>query len=201
MSEKQVIISIGREYGSAGHEIAAILAEKLNIPLYDHNLLDEISQEKNVNAQNLVKYDEYPKNHIFSRRVKGYSNSPEEIVAHMQFDYLKRKAASGESFVVVGRCAETVLKDYEGLITFFILGDMDSKIKRIQEIRHMSEAEAKVKIAAHDKKRKAYHNFYCEGKWGDSRNYDVSINSSKIGLNDTVDMMLEYIKRRRDTCS
>ncbi len=198
MSEKQLLISIGREYGSAGHEIAGILAEKLNIPLYDHNLLDEISREKNVNSQNLIRYDEYPKNHIFSRRVKGYSNSPEEIVAQMQFDFLRRKAEAGESFVVVGRCSETVLKDYEGLITFFILGDMDSKIKRIQQIRNMSEAEAKSKIYAHDKKRKAYHNYYCEGKWGDSRNYDVSINSSKLGLDETVELMLDYIHKRNN---
>lgn len=195
-TNKQVIISIGREYGSAGHEIAAILAEKLQMPLYDHNLLDEIAREKNVLPDKLVKYDEYPRNRIFYRSVNGFSNSPEENVAHMQFEFLKDKAAKGESFVVVGRCSEEILKEYPGLITFFILGDMDKKIERIQKVRNMSESEAKSRIYAHDKKRKAYHNYYCSGKWGDSRNYDFSINSSRLGVEETVEIILQYIYKR-----
>lgn len=197
MEDKQIIISISREYGSAGHEIAAILAKKLNIPLYDHNLLDEISKEKNVEAKDLMKYDEYPKNRLFSRKVNGFSNSPEEVVANMQFDYLRKKAKEGQSFVVVGRCSEIILKEYPGLISFFILGDMKHKIERIQKIRNMSESEAMSKIAIHDKKRKAYHNYYCEEKWGDSRNYDFSINSSPLGIDQTVEILLDYIERRK----
>lgn len=194
--EKQIIISVGREFGSGGHVIAEELAKRFDLPFYDHNLLDAIASEKNVNAKELEKYDEIPKNKFFSRTVNGYSNSPEQNIANMQFDYLKNKASAGESFVVVGRCSEIMLKDYAGLISIFILGDMSEKIKRIAQLHDMSEEEARRLIIHKDKKRKAYHNYYCEGKWGDSRNYDFSINSSKLGIEETVDAIEDYIKRR-----
>lgn len=199
MEKKQVIIAIGREYGSGGHAIAEKLAERFELPFYDHNLLDEIANEKNIDVNNLQKYDEVPRNRLFSRTVKGYSNSPEEVIANMQFDFLRQKAEAGDSFVVVGRCAETILKDYKGLISIFILGDMDKKKARVAEIYNMSDTAAESKIMRHDKKRKSYHNYYCEGKWGDSRNYDLTINSSKMGIEGTKDILEEYIKGRMET--
>lgn len=197
MEQKQMIISIGREFGSAGHEIAEKLAERFSLPLYDYNLLREIAGEKKVNVANLEPYDEVPKKGFGSRTVRGYSNSPQENIAYMQFDFLKKKAKEGQSFVVVGRCAEEALKEYKGLITIFILADMDTKIERIAKLHNLSERQAKEMIIQQDKKRKAYHNYFCEGKWGDSRNYEFSINSSKLGLEATVEVLEDYIKRRR----
>ena len=196
MEQKQMIISIGREFGSAGHEIAEKLAERFSLPLYDYNLLREIAGEKKVNVANLEPYDEVPKKGFGSRTVRGYSNSPQENIAYMQFDFLKKKAKEGQSFVVVGRCAEEALKEYKGLITIFILGDMDTKIERIAKLHNLSEKQAQEMIIQQDKKRKAYHNYFCEGKWGDSRNYEFSINSSKLGLEVTVEVLEDYIKRR-----
>ncbi len=192
MSE-QMIIAISREYGSGGHEIAKILAQRFGIPFYDRNMLDEIANQKNVNVDNLHKYDELPRKLFFSRTVKGYSNSPEEVIANFQFDYLREKSDSGESFVVVGRCAEYVLREYLGLITIFILGDEEEKCKRIQQTRNVDENEALSIMYRHDKKRKAYHNYYCPNKWGDSRGYDITINSSKLGLEKTADLLENFI--------
>lgn len=197
MEQKQVIISIGREFGSAGHEIAEKLAQRFQLPMYDYNLLREIAGEKKVSIANLEPYDEVPKKGFGSRTVRGYSNSPQENIAYMQFEFLKKKANEGESFVVVGRCSEEALKEYKGLITIFILGDMDTKIERIAKLHNLSAKQAKEMILQQDKKRKAYHNYFCEGKWGDSRNYDLSVNSSKLGLEATVEMLEEYINRRR----
>ena len=196
MEQKQVIISIGREFGSAGHEIAERIAKKFGLRLYDYHLLREIADEKKVNVAELEPYDEIPKKGFGSRTVRGYSNSPQENIAYMQFNHLKKKAAEGESFVVVGRCAEEALKEYKGLITFFILGDMDHKIERIAKLHNLSDKDAKEMIIEQDKKRKEYHNYFCEGKWGDSRNYEFSINSSKLGLDATVEMLEDYINRR-----
>lgn len=196
MEQKQVIISIGREFGSAGHEIAEELSKRFEFPLYDYNLLREIAVEKNVNHASLEPYDEVPKKGFGSRTVRGYSNSPHENIAYMQFNYLRKKADEGQSFVVVGRCAEEALKNCPGLITLFILGDMDKKIARIRKLHHLSHKEAKALIIEQDKKRKRYHNYFCEGKWGDSRNYDLSINSSRLGLETTTDMLEDYIKKR-----
>lgn len=195
--EKQLIISLGREFGSGGHIIAQQLAERYKIPLYDSNLLRDVAVEKEMNAEKLQKYDENPKNVLFTRTVRGYSSSPEENIARMQFDYLKSKADAGESFVIVGRCAESVLKGNSNLISIFILGDMEQKIVRTMESNNISKEKAVMLIEQQDKKRKTYHNHYCEGKWGDSRNYDLSINSSKLGLDETTRIIAEYIDSRR----
>ncbi len=192
----QLIISIGREYGSGGHEIAEKLANKLNLPLYDRNILEEIALDKNVDHSELEKYDESPKKKLFSRTVRGLSASNEQNIANMQFDYLKQKASQGKSFVVVGRCAETVLKGNDNLISIFIIGDMENRINRIAKLRNMTIDEAKSAVNRHDKTRKAYHNSYSDVKWGDSRNYDITINSSKIDLDEIVEMLLSYIDKR-----
>lgn len=197
--EKQVIISIGREYGSGGHVIAEELSKRFGLDLYDVNLLREIAVEKGLDASLLEKYDEVPRKRIISRNVRGYSNSPEENIANIQFEYLQKKAKEGKSFVVVGRCSEAILKEYKGLITIFVLADRAVKIERVSTIRHMTDAEAEATMNRHDKKRKEYHNYYCTGKWGDSRNYDISINSSKLGIDKTVEYLESYIKERINT--
>lgn len=112
----------------------------------------------------------------------------------MQFDFLKEKAENGESFVVVGRCSEDVLKAYDGLMSFFIIADEEAKLKRVQESRGVSAEEAEMIIRRHDKKRKSYHNYYCQTKWGDARNYDMTINCSRLGLGATADMIENYVK-------
>ena len=179
---KQVIISIGREYGSGGHVIAEIIAKHYNIPLYDRNILDELSKETGNSYDVYKKYDEKPANPFITRTVLGQSNSVEKIIAEMQFNFLKEKAESGESYVVLGRCAEDILQDNDGLISIFLVGDTDVKQKRIMEVKHVSADEALTKMKRHDKSRKQYHNSFSSGKWGDSRYYDVCINTSRLGL-------------------
>lgn len=194
--EKQLIISISREYGSGGHHIAELLAERFAFPLYDHNLLDEIAQKKNVKVDKLKKYDERMKIHGLSRRVRGFNNSPEEAIAQMQFDFLREKAEAGESFVVVGRCSESVLQDYVGLMPIFVTGDKEARIKRIEQVCNLSEKEAIQEIIRRDRNRRNYHNQHCGMRWGDSRNYDICINSSRLGPDGTADYLEDYIRRR-----
>ncbi|MDD6492256.1 MAG: cytidylate kinase-like family protein [Firmicutes bacterium] len=194
---KQTIISISREYGSGGHEIGRKIAQALGMKFYDRSLLDEIATEKNMDVSVLQKYDEQPRNVILSRRVGNHTNSPEEIIAQFQFDFIKKKADEGESFVIVGRCAETVLKDFEGLISIFITGERQHKIKRVMEHFEISEKEAILKMARHDRKRKQYHNRHSDAKWGDSRLYDLCINSSPLGIDGTIRVLENYINERK----
>ncbi|EET59592.1 hypothetical protein BRYFOR_08450 [Marvinbryantia formatexigens DSM 14469] len=194
---EQLIISVGREFGSGGHVIAEALAERFGLPLYDHNLLDEIAEGKNVDGESLKKYDEKHKKKLFSRTVRGHSNSMEDHVANMQFEFLQNMAEEGKSFVVVGRCAETKLRKYPALVSIFVLGDEQCKVQRVMERYHLSEDAARQKMKKSDWYRKRYHNYHCEGKWGDSRNYDFSINSSRLGLEKTVDFLEDYIKERQ----
>lgn len=163
----QTIISVSREFGSAGHVIAERIAKDHGLNFYDRHILDEIATENNIKVEVLEKYDEKPRNAFLSRRVGAFSNSMEEILAEMQFDYIRKKAESGESFVIVGRCAETVLTGHSGLISIFIVGDELAKIKRIMEVYKISESDAIAKIRRHDKKRKQYHNRHSSFRWGD----------------------------------
>lgn len=192
-----LIITVSREFGSGGHVIAEMLAKKFNIPLYDWNILKEIAVEKNISHEELEKYDEIPRNPFFSKSRRGYSNSPEENIAKMQFDYLRRKAEEGKSFVVVGRCSETILKGYPGMISIFVIADKEAKISRIQRINNITKFEADIIIARQNRMRKSYHNYYCSVKWGDSRNYDISINSTRLGIERTADFLETYIRERR----
>ena len=104
MSE-QLIISVSREYGSGGHEIAQKLAEYYKLPMYDHNLLDEVAASMNVSSKELAEFDEKRRNKFLYRSVMGMNSSPADNVARMQFDYIKKKAEARESFVIVGRCS------------------------------------------------------------------------------------------------
>lgn len=194
--EKQLIVSVSREYGSGGHYIAIQLAERLGIQLVDYDVFYEMAKAKGIDLHKMRPYDEARKKPFIHRTVRGMSNSPEEALAEMQFEFMRKKADAGESFVIVGRCAETILREYEGLVSFFITGDMDAKIKRIEEVRNFSEEDAVAAIKRHDRNRKAYHNYYSDMKWGDSRNYDMCINSSRIGLDKTVDVIENYIRTR-----
>ena len=197
--EKQLIISIGREYGSAGHEIGRKLAAKLEIPFYDRNLLDEFADQSDVDADVLAKYEEKPRRFFFSRTVsvrgQKFNNSPAQNVADIQFALLKGKAYDDDSFVVCGRCADEVLKEFPGLVTVFITADYDAKVKRVMEKRNMSEKEAKKAIEKHDKTRRAYHDYFAKTKWGHASSYDLCVNSTALGIEGTVDMLADYAKR------
>ncbi len=192
----QIIISVGREFGSGGRVIAEALAKRFDIPIYDRHLILEIAEKTGLAPELIEKYNENPKTKFISRNVRGYSNSIEENIAEMQFKFIEDKAASGESFVVVGRCSETKLRKFDSLVSLFILGDMDEKIKRVMEVYDLSEDKAKELISKKDKKRRKYHNSHCNAYWGDSRLYDLSINSSRLGIDGTVDILEEYIRAR-----
>ncbi len=195
---KQTIIAISREFGSEGHEIARIIAEDLGLKLYDRSMLDEMADNMGIKVEVLEKHDEKPRNFFLTRTVGEYTNSMEEIVADMQFEFIKEKADSGESFVIVGRCADSVLRGMEGLITIFVIGTKEAKVKHVMEKFNMNESEALIKMARHDKKRSQYHNRHSDGKWGDSRFYDLCINSSLLGVQGTVKILEDYIHARME---
>ncbi len=113
----------------------------------------------------------------------------------MQFDFLKEKAESGESFVVLGRCASYVLRDYDCLIKVFVTSDMHHKMERIASIEHLDPLKVEDLIIKNNKKRKTYHNYYSKEKWGDSRYYDLIISTSKVGIDGAFDVVSNYVKK------
>ena len=196
--EKQLIISVAREVGSGGHEIAEILAKHYNIPLIDKNILEEIAEKKNVDATDMKDIDKKYVTPLFKRTVRGFSSSMQENIYLLQFEYLQEKAKAGESFVVVGRCGEDVLKEYDALVSIFVLGDKEAKKERIMRKYDKNEFMAERLMHEKDTERKRYHNSFCEGKWGDSRNYDISVNSSVLGIHETAELLIDFIDRKRN---
>ena len=192
--KEQIIVTVGREHGSGGHYIAKLMSEKLGIKLYDKEIVEATTLTSGYKKEVVDKMDEKPVNFFLSRRIGEYSNSLEENVAEMTFNYINAKAVSGESFIVVGRCAEQVLKGNPNLVRIFIEGDRDVKIQRIKDIENVSDSKAEAIMREVDRKRKTYHNYYCDRKWGDSRGYDIVANSSKLGLEKTADILVSCVK-------
>ena len=189
----QLIVSIGRESGSGGLEIARTLAKRFDLPLYNKSILQTAAEAKGLNAKELERYDERPRSPLFYRSIKGFSNAPEDGVAQMQFDLLRRHAAAGESFVVLGRCAEEVLADHECLVSIFVEADLDFRIRRTP----LPGNEALEFIHKKDRQRRIYHDQHCKGDWGDAQNYDLVINSARLGIPGTVDVLEHYIRARQ----
>ena len=192
---KRFIIAIGREFGSGGKHIGRALAAALGVKLYDRNIVEKIAEELDVDSEHLMKH-EHKKRHFFNRAVNGHTTSFEDHVANMQFDYIRKLGASDESFVIVGRCAEEVLKGTEGLITIFIKGEREYKIGRVMKNFELSRKEAIKKMDRHDATRKHYHDRYCKGKWGEIESYDLCIDSTHFGTQGTAEFIKEYVNRR-----
>lgn len=194
---KQIIISIGREFGSGGHEIAERLAKHYNIPLYDKEIFEHVEEKGAINKEVARHFDEKPVNPVFyPMMMDGYNLPLEYAVANHIFDFIRTRGET-ESFVIVGRCAEYVLRENPNLISIFILGDKEAKCKRVMEKFGVDEKAAYNKMKKADKMRKTYHNFYAEGKWGDSRSYDVCINSTTLGIDLTLETLIAYIDAAR----
>ena len=191
--ERQVIISVGREYGSGGHEIAEMIAKHYGIPLYDKEIFQYLNEEGN-SAETIAKeYDEKQLSlFTYGTERDAWTMPLQDKIAKLTFDFLKKKAQA-ESFVIVGRCAEDILRDNPALVSIFVRGDVEIKKQRVIQKYHLEEKEALQKMKSVDKMRRTYHNFYSEGKWGDSRNYDICINSSKFGIEGTVKALIGCI--------
>ena len=149
----QIIVTVGREFGSGGHQIAQMLAERLGIKLYDKELLYAIAGKHGYSEDDMRRYDERPVNVLMSRRVRDFSNSIEENIAHKMFSYIRDRADAGESFVVVGRCAEHILSDYKKL-SIFVRGEVPEKERRITELYSVSAPKARDMMRRNDKQRK-----------------------------------------------
>ena len=204
--KKHFVITIGREFGSGGRQIGMALAEKLGVKCYDKELLAIAAKESGLSEEILNSLDERPTNSFLYSLVMdtysmGYSTSsyidmPLNQKAFMaQYDTIK-KLAEEESCIIVGRCADYALKDRDDCFTVFIKASMDSKIARISRIYNLPEDKAKDMITKNNKKRSSYYNFYANRKWGDSRTYDLCLDSGVLGIDGAVELLSSYIDIR-----
>ena len=204
MMDNKMIITIGRQYGSAGLEIGKKLAEELGVNLYDKEMLKRAAKESGLCEELFETHDEKPTNSFLYSLVMdtyslGYSSSSyadmpiNHKVFLAQFDAIKKIADEGPC-VMVGRCADYALEDRKNVINVFIYADMDQRVRRIAQKYDLTDAKAKDIIIKTDKKRASYYNYYTNKEWGDAKGYDLCINSGKLGVYGTVKVILEYLK-------
>jgi len=199
------IYTIGREFGSLGQLVGEKLAKRLGIKCYDKELLQKAAKESGFCEEIFVNHDEKPTNSFLYSLVMdtysagNYATAPfldmplNHKVFLAQFDAIK-KIASNESCVIVGRCADYALADEPDCINIFIHADLDDRIKIISKRMNLSEHKARDLILKTDKQRASYYNYYTSKKWGDSRSYDLTLNTSKISLEQCVDMIIAFRK-------
>lgn len=187
------VITIGREYGSGGRFIGKKLAEKLGISFYDNELLQKAAEVSGLSEAVFQNYDEKKDGFLATGMgMYSYDMSLGQKVFLAQFDAIKR-IAENESCVIVGRCADYVLKDMPNVINVFICAPMEKKVERAVQYYDINPNKAAQQLVKMDKKRKGYYNFYTDMDWGKANNYDLCINS-KIGIDQSVDAIIAYVR-------
>jgi len=197
------IITISREFGSGGREIGKLLAKDLDISFYDKELLEMASKDSGICEELFVKNDEsYTNSFLFSLVMGSYPVSadgrinPDLPLNHKiflaQFDTIRKLGDKGPC-VIVGRCADYVLRDNPRVINFFLTGDLADKKARILGRYDIEKDKVEDFIKKTDKRRASYYNYYTDQKWGAAPNFDLCINTSKTGIQGAVQLMKEYI--------
>lgn len=200
------IITIGRQFGSGGHEIGEKLAQHFGIKYYDKELLTRAAKESGFCEEMMQSHDERPTSSFLYNLVMdtysfGYNSASfvDMPISHKvflaQFDTIKKIADEGPC-VIVGRCADYALSEYKNCLHIFIHAEEKCKIKRIMEKYSEASTEQKAKdmMIKKDKQRQSYYNYYSSKKWGRADSYDLSINSSILGVEGTVKLLLQYIE-------
>lgn len=199
------IITISRQYGSGGREIGKKLAEKLGIPFYDHELIERAAEESGFakaafenaenKASNSLLYSIAMGMSAYGNQDLGFSHlSLDDRIYLAQSDVIRKIAQEGPC-VIVGRCADYVLKDMPNVINIFIWADINFRIKRAIETENMQKDKAEDEITKIDKRRTNYYNYHASEKWGAAENYHLSIRSDFVGIDNCVECIKNYIER------
>jgi cytidylate kinase len=198
-------ITIGRQLGSGGREIGKKLAVRFGMAFYDKELILIASRESGLNEEYFEKADEKKRFSIFGGSLGlsgpltdgGYSNYylSNETLFKIQSDVI-RKLAGHQSSLFVGRCADYVLKEYPRCLNLFISADMKDRIKRVADIQKTTENKARENIEKTDKIRADYYNYFSGKVWGAAESYHLCINSSVLGIDETVNFLYVYAGKR-----
>lgn len=193
------IITIGRQYGSGGKEIGKKVADSLGIAFYDKELLSIAAKESGICQELFENNDEKPTSSFLYSLVMGNYGGTDLPLNHKlflaQFDAIK-SIAKKNSCVIVGRCADYALEDFPNCTNIFIHASMKNKVERVTKLYNLSPEKAEDTIIKTDKKRAKYYNFYSSKNWGDADNYHLTLDSGAIGVDNTVDLIKEFVRMK-----
>lgn len=205
-NNKGIIICVGRQLGSGGHDIAKLLATRFGCKFYDRELLNLAAEESGFSEKFFEQNDEqkgFMKSlfHIhvpFVTDTNFYSNNfSQENLFKFQSDAIRKAAAEGPC-VFVGRCAEYVLRDFDNMVSVFITADPEEREQRVASRHNCDTATAHKLIASHENERATYYNYYTGKRWGDSASYDFCVNSSILGIEGTAELIAGFIEKRAE---
>ena len=193
--DNKIIITIGRQYGSGGSEIGRMLSKQMGIPFYDKELLTEAAKNSGYSEALFEQRDERKTGSLLFSLSTGsfplgggssyYYDLPlDDKLFLAQIDVMKKIAAEG-SCVIIGRCAEYILRDDPACLSVFIHASMENRIKRITHLYQMADAKAQSLINKTDKRRSQYHNYYSTDRWGEATSYHLCLDSGALGLENT----------------
>lgn len=202
-----LIITIGREYASGGHEIARELSKLMGIKMYDKEIIDLAAKNSGISDEILKAYDEKPTNSfLYSLSLGAYSfentfsGSPTiplvDKVFAAQADIIKN-IAENESCIFVGRCANSILRDFDNVLSVFIHTDIERRIQRVCEYKNCKRNVAADEIRKADKKRATYYNYFSDMKWGDATSYDLCIDS-RIGYKNAAQLIQFFAEHHNE---
>lgn len=202
MAEK-TIITIGRQYGTGGREVGKKLAERLGVPYYDRELIARAAKKSGFSEELFDQLDKRATNSFLysltmfgSTGTNGMTLTDQLFLAQCK---VIREVADAGSCVIVGRCADHVLREYEDRFDFFIHGTIEDRIRRIQTIGdyELSGKTPEAALEKMDKQRSTYYNYYTGKVWGKCDHYDLCVNAGRIGVDKTVEVILNYIEAVR----
>ncbi len=194
---KKVIITISREYGSGGRYIGKLVAEKLGIKLYDKEFVLKVAESTGLSAEYIENNEQ--KRNVLENLNNGYysglNNSDELFIKESE---LIKEVADKESCVIVGRCADFILKDRKDVIKIFINSNIENEIKRAIEFYHLDKTKAEKEINRINKLRANHYKYYTEKEWKNPSNYDICINSDAIGVENVANLICEVISKKEE---
>lgn len=202
----KAIITLGRQLGSNGKLIGKALAEKLDIPFYDKALIARTAKESGLSEHLFDGIEEKPTHSLLYSLVMGVQSTKGlyyqyndmlngDNIFKIQADVIKNIASEG-SCVIVGRCADYILRDHPHLVRLFLCADEEHRIQTLIERDTMTEKVAIAAVAKADKRRANYYNFYTNKTWGDVKNYDLCLNTGNLTQEESVQILADYIAKR-----
>ena len=200
----RTIITIGRQFGSGGREVGLKLSERLGIKFYDKELLNEAARESGLSREVIEQFDERPVNSLLYSLSMGLvqgthptalneSTSLESQIYMAQFNAIRR-IADTEDCIIIGRCADYVLRDVPDVMSVFIHAPIESRTRRIAKLYELDRDKAKKLIDKKDKVRSSYYNFYSDRRWGAPTSYSLTLDSSKTGIDGAAELIEAYTK-------
>ena len=195
ITKNPIIITISREYGSGGRYIGKMVAEKLGIKLYDKEFVLKLAEATGLSAEYIESHEQKRKvlESLNNGYYSGLTNADDLFIKESE---LIREVAQKESCIIVGRCADFILKDNANVIKIFIDSSMEDKINRATTYYHLEKEKAKKEIARINKLRANHYKYYTEKEWKEPSNYDLCINSDSIGIENCADLICKFVEEK-----